>query len=133
MIINRRQFLMLTAAAAAGCKAVTDKDASGAGKERVVDAGPVSDYAAEGVHGRFRDQGFFVVRQGGALFAISAICTHRKCKLAAKPDHSFVCPCHGSVFDPGGRVLNGPAKRDLPVYPVFTNESGQLLVTIPRT
>ena len=133
MLINRRQFLFLTAIAAAGCKGVGDPDVATAVKERVVNAGPASDYVAEGVHGRFRDQGFFVVRQGGILFAVSAICTHRKCKLAAKPDHSFICPCHGSMFDPGGRVLKGPAKRDLPVFPVSTNESGQLLVRIPRT
>jgi Rieske Fe-S protein len=133
MIINRRQFLFLTALAAAGCEAAKDRGVSTAAKERVVNAGPVSDYAAEGVHGRFRDQGFFVVRQGGTLFAVSAICTHRKCKLAAEPDRSFHCPCHGSTFDPGGRVMKGPAKRDLPVFPVFTNESGQLLVRIPQT
>ena len=133
MILNRRQFLLLTAAVAAGCRAVKDPGVSAAPKERVVNAGPVSDYAADGVHGRFRDQGFFVVRQGGTLFAVSAICTHRKCKLTAEPNCSFLCPCHGSMFDPGGRVMQGPAKRDLPVFPVFTNESGQLLVRIPST
>jgi Rieske Fe-S protein len=133
MIINRRQFLLLTAMAAAGCEAAKDNNTSIAAKERVVNAGPAGDYAAEGIHGRFRDQGFFVVRQGETLFAISAICTHRKCKLAAEPDRSFLCPCHGSRFDFGGRVMKGPAKRDLPVYPVFTNESGQLLVRIPQT
>jgi Rieske Fe-S protein len=132
MILNRRQFLFLTAMAAAGCEAVKDHDVPVAAKERVVNAGPASDYAAEGVHGRFRDQGFFVVRQGGTLFAVSAICTHRKCKLAAGPDRSFLCPCHGSMFDPGGKVMKGPAKRDLPLFPIFTNENGQLLVRIPQ-
>ena len=124
---------MLTAATAAGCAAVTDHGTSISAKERVVNAGPVSDYAANGVHGRFRDQGFFVVRQGETLLAISAICTHRKCKLATEPNGSFRCPCHGSTFDPGGRVTQGPAKRDLPVFPVSTNENGQLLVTMPPT
>ncbi len=133
MIINRRQFLLLTAAAAAGCQGVGDRGVFTAAGERVVNAGPASDYAADGVYGRFRDQGFFIVRQGGTLFAMSAICTHRQCKLAAKPDHSFLCPCHGSMFDPGGRVMKGPARRDLPVFPVDTNENGQLLVRIPLT
>jgi Rieske Fe-S protein len=133
MMINRRQFLILTATAAAGCAVVKDPVVSTAPKERVVNAGPVGDYAAEGVHGRFRDQGFFVIRKGETLFAVSAVCTHRKCKLAAEPDRSFFCPCHGSIFDPEGRVMKGPARRDLPVFPVFTNESGQLLVRIPVT
>jgi Rieske Fe-S protein len=133
MKISRRQFLMLTAVAAAGCEVAKNPGVASAAKERVVNAGPVSDYVAEGIYVRFRDQGFFVVRQGEALFAVSAICTHRKCKLAAEPDRSFLCPCHGSAFDPGGKVMKGPAKRDLPVFPVFTNESGQLLVKIPAT
>ncbi len=133
MIINRRQFLLLTTAAAAGCKTVTDNGVSTVTKERVVNAGAAGDYAADGVYGRFRNQGFFVVRQGETVFAVSAICTHRKCKLAAEPDHSFLCPCHGSTFDPRGRVIKGPARRDLPVFQVDKNESGQLLVRIPLT
>jgi len=130
MILNRRQFLLLTAAFAAGCETAKNPGATAAARERVVNAGPASDYAAEGVYGRFHDQGFFVVRRDGKLFALSAFCTHRKCRLTAKTDRSFFCPCHGSMFDPGGRVVKGPARRDLPVFPVFTNENGQLLVKI---
>jgi Rieske Fe-S protein len=133
MKINRRQFLMLAAVAVAGCEAAKDHGVSVAPGERVVNVGPVSDYAADGVHGRYRDQGFFVVRQGGTLFAVSAICTHRKCKLNTEPNGSFLCPCHGSTFDSKGRVIKGPARRDLPVFPVSTNENGQLLVTISPT
>ena len=95
-----------------------------------MDAGPAGNYAADGVYGNFRDQGFFVIRKGGKLFALSAICTHRKCKLIGKSDRSFYCKCHGSTFDPGGKVTLGPAKRNLPMLPVFVNEKGQLLVTV---
>ena len=103
---------------------------SAGGGERTVNAGAASQYASDGVYAAFRNQGFFIVRQGERLFAISAICTHRKCKLDVEPDHSFHCPCHGSTFDPGGKVTSGPAKRNLPLPPVFVNEQGQLLVTI---
>ena len=78
----------------------------------------------------FRDQGFFVIRNGEKLIALSAICTHRKCRLFAEPNRSFYCKCHGSTFDPAGKVTSGPAKRDLPILPVFVNEKGQLLVTV---
>jgi len=61
------------------------------GQQRVVDAGPAENYGAEGVYQNFRSQGFFLIRKGGTLFAVSAICTHRKCKLTAEPDHSFYC------------------------------------------
>ena len=133
MIINRRQFLLLTAAAAAGCRTMKDGATAVVARERLVDAGPAGDYAADGVYSRFRDQGFFVVRNGEKLFAVSAICTHRKCRLAAGADRSFLCPCHGSVFNLGGKVLKGPAQRDLPVFTVSMDESGQLLVRIPVT
>jgi len=130
MIINRRQFLLLTAGLAAGCQAVNEGGGSGK-PERIVSAGPASRYATDGVYSNFRDQGFFVIRQGEKLFALSSICTHRKCKLNAEPDHSFYCKCHGSTFDPAGHVTLGPARRDLPEFSTTTDENGQLLVKLP--
>ena len=132
MILNRRQFLLLTAGLAAGCKAVNDGGGSTATNvERIINAGPAGNYAIDGVYNNFRDEGFFVIRQNGKLFALSAICTHRNCKLTAEPDRSFYCKCHGSIFDPAGHVTEGPARRDLPVFPITTNGNGQLLVTLP--
>ena len=128
MQISRREFLLLTAGLATGCQAVND--AGDAGPERLVNAGPAGDFAADGVYTRFRDQGFFLVRRGGKLFALSAICTHRKCKLDVTADRSFACPCHGSTFDAAGHVTTGPARRDLPVLAVSANAQGQLLVTL---
>jgi Rieske Fe-S protein len=44
--------------------------------------------------------------------AYSAICTHEGCTV--KPaGKELDCPCHGSVFDLKGAVLNGPAQRPL--------------------
>jgi Rieske Fe-S protein len=131
MIVSRRQFLILTASFAAGCTGVGG--GGRANQEHTINAGPVSDYAADGVYSRFRDQGFFVVRRDGKLFALSAICTHRNCKLTAEPDHSFYCKCHGSTFAPDGHVTLGPARRDLPVFPVVTDENGQLFVKVPAS
>ncbi len=132
MMIDRRQFLLLTAGFAAGCKAVHDGGGTTSAKpERTISAGPASNYATDGVYSNFRDQGFFVVRRDGRLFALSAICTHRNCKLSAEPDRSFYCKCHGSTFAPDGHVTQGPARRDLPVFFTSTDESGQLLVKLP--
>jgi Rieske Fe-S protein len=131
MSMNRREFLLLMAALVTGCQAVNENAPSTAArKERVVNAGPVSNYAPEGVYPAFRGKGFFIVRRGGKLFAISAICTHRKCKLDVESDHSFYCPCHGSTFDQSGHVTHGPARRDLPALATSVNESGELLVTV---
>jgi len=128
--LNRREFLLLSTGLMAGCQATQEDTSTAPGKSREINAGAVSRFNADGVYSEFRSRGFFIIRQGGKLFALSAICTHRKCKLTAQRDHSFVCPCHGSTFDAGGHVTEGPAVRDLPVLPTNVNEQGQLLVTI---
>ena len=131
--MTRRQFLILTAAAVVtGCQTMGDGGGSTIARgERVVNAGPVRNYVSDGVYDHFRDQGFFVIRKGEQLFALSSYCTHRKCKLDVELNRSFYCPCHGSTFDPGGKVTERPARRDLPTLPSATNENGQLLVTVP--
>jgi Rieske Fe-S protein len=127
MNMNRRQFLLLTAGvAAAGCQSSWSGVSAILGK--TVNIGPAENYAANGVYSRYRDAGFFVVRQGDKLFAISSYCTHRKCKLSAEADCSFYCPCHGSTFAPGGQVTKGPARVDLPVFSIASNAQGELMV-----
>ena len=131
MLISRREFLILTGTFTAGCSSMRDSGALSTGAGHLVNAGSASHYAADGVYGAFRSRGFFIVRQGEKLFALSAICTHKRCKLEVERDHSFSCPCHGSTFDPSGHVTEGPAKRDLPMFPTLVNENGQLLVRVP--
>jgi len=132
--MKRRDFLLLGAAAAAcaGCQGMGAGGgaAAPAGERQTYDAGPASSYSADGVYANFRDLGFFVVRRGEKLEALSSICTHRRCKLTAESDDTFYCHCHGSTFDPDGKVTDGPAKRDLPLLPVATNAAGHLLVTV---
>jgi len=131
MQIDRRTFLYLSATLAAGCVAPGDADPSGGGAKRIVNAGPAAQFSADGVYTRFRELGFFIVRRGPDLFALSAVCTHRKCKLHAEPDKTFYCPCHGSTFDANGHVTTGPARRDLPVLAASIDENGRLLVSAP--
>jgi Rieske Fe-S protein len=127
--MNRRQFLIL----AATCAALTKPTSSYArDAEQSIDAGPLSLYASDGLYDKFRDFGFFVIRKGEKLTALSSYCTHEKCKLKAERDQSFYCRCHGSTFDPGGKVTQGPATRNLPVLPT-ANSQGHLIVKIPGT
>lgn len=50
----------------------------------------------------------------GRLHSRSAVCPHLGCIVAWNSSEStWDCPCHGSHFDPYGRVLNGPSATDL--------------------
>ncbi len=48
------------------------------------------------------------------VVAFSPQCTHLGCAYHWDgPSHTFVCPCHNSVFAIDGKVLGGPAPRPL--------------------
>jgi glycine/D-amino acid oxidase-like deaminating enzyme/nitrite reductase/ring-hydroxylating ferredoxin subunit len=56
--------------------------------------------------------------QDGTLHAVSAVCTHLGCQVKwNEAERSWDCPCHGSRFHYTGRVLQGPAVKDLEPKP----------------
>jgi len=56
---------------------------------------------------RYRDE-------SGVEHECSAVCTHLGGPLHwNSAEQSWDCPCHGARFDPFGRLLTGPALRDL--------------------
>jgi Rieske Fe-S protein len=131
MLFNRRQFLIASTVFAAGCSTQNGTNYPSGSGERIVNVGPAGLYSMDGVYTKYRNQGFFLVRRGTTFFAISAICTHRKCKLEREQDDTFYCPCHGSIFDADGKVTKGPARRNLPAFGLSTDEKGDLVVKIP--
>lgn len=62
------------------------------------------------------------------LYAISAVCTHLGCIVAAQEEGGFFCPCHGSRFDAEGNVVGGPAPRPLTYLDLSISPDGQLVV-----
>ena len=54
---------------------------------------------------------------------VIGLCTHLGCVPPKTPD-GWMCPCHGSIFDNSGRVLQSPAPRNLVVPPYrFVSET----------
>ena len=53
-----------------------------------------------------------VIRKNQKIYALDLTCTHLGCTVNATAK-GFVCPCHGSMFTPGGNVVKGPANRPL--------------------
>jgi glycine/D-amino acid oxidase-like deaminating enzyme/nitrite reductase/ring-hydroxylating ferredoxin subunit len=50
----------------------------------------------------------------GKLHMVSALCSHMGCVVNwNNAEMSWDCPCHGSRFDADGKVLHGPAVKDL--------------------
>lgn len=55
-----------------------------------------------------------VANVNGSFVALTSVCTHSGCdRNWTFGNNRFTCTCHGSVFDPSGRVLNGPANQPL--------------------
>jgi len=67
----------------------------------------------------------FPVDEG--LHAISSVCTHLGC-LVAITENGFQCPCHGSKYSQDGKVIAGPAPRNLAWLDIRQEIDGTLVV-----
>ncbi len=58
----------------------------------------------------------------------SSLCPHLNCRYNFDSTKDvFACPCHGSVFNEGGKCIAGPAPRPLDTLP-YKIEGGELFV-----
>ncbi|WP_088892991.1 FAD-dependent oxidoreductase [Leptolyngbya ohadii] len=93
-----------------------------------VAANPVLNEASEnGV--RYYGAGDAVyVTQENSKKAISLTCTHQGCTVQREENGEFHCPCHGAMFDAQGRVVRGPAQRDLAQFAVRQEEGDRIQI-----
>lgn len=62
--------------------------------------------------------------EDGEVHAVSPECTHLGCVVSFNDaERSWDCPCHGSRFGLDGRVLNGPATKDLERISLVADEN----------
>ncbi len=78
----------------------------------------------------------WLLRDDEGLYALSSVCTHLGCNIRSSGDH-FECPCHGSMFDLSGTVLQGPAISALRHVELSRSPENLLVidttVTVPAT
>lgn len=73
------------------------------------------------------DKGVFIFSSDDGLHAISCVCTHLGC-IVAVTETGFQCPCHGSKYDENGKVIGGPAPRNLAWLEISRGVDGSLMV-----
>jgi cytochrome b6-f complex iron-sulfur subunit len=81
----------------------------------------------EGIMGDDRRPDDYPMQPG--VRAIYKVCTHLGCLYKwVDSNDRFECPCHGSKFLPTGTRIDGPARRNLDVFPIeVVDASGNVL------
>jgi Rieske Fe-S protein len=140
--LNRRDFLVRSAGAAAAVASVAALGGCGDGVfGPPVNAPPLpaaitvklSDYPALATVGQvvgFPDALRAVVRTSSspqAFLGLRLLCTHQGCTTQVT-NNEFDCPCHGSRFDHFGNVLQGPAASPLIQRQVTDNGDGTITI-----
>jgi cytochrome b6-f complex iron-sulfur subunit len=82
-------------------------------------AGPVGNFERGSVTAFVRGKFYLARLDNGGFLALSRTCTHLGCTVPWVADESrFVCPCHASMFDINGDVLEPPAPRAMDLFEV---------------
>jgi menaquinol-cytochrome c reductase iron-sulfur subunit len=74
----------------------------------------------------------YIVKGGNEFYALSNICTHLGCGVRWDPQReSFLCPCHGGVFNQSGNVISGPPPKPLSRFQTRL-AGGRIQILIPE-
>jgi cytochrome b6-f complex iron-sulfur subunit len=57
----------------------------------------------------------------GNFIALYEVCPHAGCTIMFNGTNQFPCPCHGSIFDESGNVVQGPATSGVKKYTCTLN------------
>ncbi|MEO8327245.1 MAG: ubiquinol-cytochrome c reductase iron-sulfur subunit, partial [Nitrospirota bacterium] len=75
----------------------------------------------------------WVNKSNSPYIGYSGKCPHLGCGYKWRntknfPDGVFLCPCHLSVYDEAGKVIDGPAPRGLDVLPLQVDAGGEVKI-----
>lgn len=104
----------------------------------VYKAGAVGDYEEGKVDDKYKEFGFWVIRNKDdrnrdIIYALSTVCTHLGCNPNwLEADKKFKCPCHGSGFRISGVNFEGPAPRPLERHAIRKTDEGGIVVDKSR-
>jgi Rieske Fe-S protein len=83
----------------------------------------------------FDNQGevIWVNKSNFPYIGFSGKCPHLGCGYKWRrtknfPDGVFLCPCHLSIYDEAGKVIDGPAPRPLDVLPMQIDAGGEIKI-----
>lgn len=107
-------------------------DGSSDPAESIIDAGPVSRFSPNTVTAFPQGRFYLACLDDGGFLALSRRCTHLGCTVPWDPQNGrFACPCHASVFDIRGEVIQSPAPRPLDRF-ALTIENDRVKVNVAR-
>jgi nitrite reductase/ring-hydroxylating ferredoxin subunit len=96
-----------------------------------IDVGPASTFLAN--KPIYNSTGkFFVVRDSGGLYAVTAKCTHEGAVMTVSGPHYF-CPRHGATFQFDGTIISGPVSQPLVHYAMCNMSNGNIGVETTMT
>ena len=93
-----------------------------------INVGKLKDFPVD-TYTFLNDYKLFIYRDHGSMKAVSAVCTHLGCTIKRTAE-GFECPCHGSCYSEQGRVLSGPAPRDLYWFSMEKRSDDSIIVNL---
>ena len=99
---------------------------------KIIDAGPADRFAPNTVNAFPQGRFYLACLEDGGFLALSRRCTHLGCTVPWDPEKGqFACPCHASVFDIRGDVIQSPAPRALDRFAVSI-ENNRVRVNVQK-
>jgi cytochrome b6-f complex iron-sulfur subunit len=108
----------------------------------VINGGNVGDFKVGDVK-LVQDAKCYLSRVPEGFVALWWKCPHLGCTVPWKPDDPsmdtlepkgrFNCPCHGSIYDRYGKIIQGPAPRPMDLFGVSFSPDGKVLINTNPT